>query len=74
MTPRFQLGTIVATPGALQVLDTTNTPPFVLRNRHVCGGWGVEPRENEVALHHDFRFISSDALSSEEEVWIISVT
>jgi hypothetical protein len=53
--PLFELGRVVATPGALDLLERTNTDAAVLLNRHRCGDWGaISPHDvnaNESALH-----------------------
>ncbi len=36
----FTLGQVVATPGALKVLDAHGVLPLDLLKRHVCGDWG----------------------------------
>ena len=51
MIALFTLGRVVATPGALEVLNDTGTDPAALLCRHVAGDWGEVPpedaRENE---------------------------
>jgi hypothetical protein len=37
---KFSLGQVVATPGALVLLERTNTNPLMLLNRHIHGDWG----------------------------------
>lgn len=61
-TPRFALGRVVATPGALALMHATNSNPFVLLARHVTGDWGeIDPEDvitNEDALEHGLRVLS----------------
>ena len=61
-TPRFALGRVVATPGALALIHATNSNPFVLLARHVTGDWGeIDPEDvitNEDALEHGLRVLS----------------
>ena len=73
---RFELGVVVATPGALEVLGNLEVSPSELLERHASGDWGDVPpedaRENEYALNHGFRVMSSYSLPTGERVWIIT--
>jgi hypothetical protein len=59
---RFAPGRIVATPGALALMHTTNSNPFALLAKHVTGDWGeIDPEDvitNEDALEHGLRVLS----------------
>jgi len=61
-SPRFALGRVVATPGALALLHVTNSNPFALLARHVTGDWGeIDPEDvqtNEDAVVNGFRLLS----------------
>jgi len=50
----FDLGRIVATPGALALLARTNKSSIEFLSRHVCGDWGDLDREDiaETLDHH----------------------
>lgn len=75
-TPLFALGQLLATPGALELLETHQLTalPFVLR--HVSGDWGdicVEDRQsNADALQYGYRLMSVYELSKTERLWIIT--
>lgn len=60
--PRFALGRVVATPGALALMHATNSSPFVLLVKHVTCDWGeIDPEDvvtNEDALEHGLRVLS----------------
>ena len=60
--PLFPLGQVVATPGALELMDITETSPSVLIARHVAGDWGdCHPEDVQVnndALRDGFRVMS----------------
>mgnify|MGYP001605219110 CR=1 FL=1 len=64
--PRFPLGQLVATPGALHLLALVGISPHTLLQRHVCGDWGelddTDRSENELALIHGSRLFSSYSL------------
>ena len=69
--PRFPLGQVVATPGALRVLELFSVQPFTLINRHVTGDWGDlssgDKYENEIALAEEGRILSAYVLSRQDE-------
>lgn len=60
--PRFALGQLVATPGALELLDQTGFSAFALVSRHVHGDWGDSCDEdkatNEAAVRQRMRVMS----------------
>ena len=74
--PLFPLGQMLATPGALEMLETHQLTalPFVLR--HVSGDWGdicAEDRQsNADALQYGYRLMSVYELSKTERLWIIT--
>ena len=74
--PRFLLGQVVGTPGALQALDEAGKHPFELLARHVTGDWGAIPTEdkaeNERALVHGGRIFSGYDLAGGTRMWVIT--
>ena len=54
---RFNLGQIVATPGALEALSVTGEQPYEFLNRHQQGDWGDLDDEakklNDEAVAHE---------------------
>ena len=84
--PRFALGQVVATPGALRLLQQTGTDAMALLMRHVTGDWGnicaEDAKENELSIAEGFRVMSVYALSlgdqvasdgdGRERVWLIT--
>lgn len=74
--PRFALGQIVATPGALKALEEAGKSPFEFLDRHASGDWGElgeeDKHENELSLVHGFRLLSAYKLGSGEKIWIIT--
>lgn len=75
-SPRFSLGQVVATPGALRALEISGESPLEFLRRHVTGDWGEldedDRRENELSLREGFRLLSSYRLRSGEKLWIIT--
>lgn len=61
--PLFDLGQLVATPGALAALEKTGQTAMDLLSRHVRGDWGELPKEdkdeNQSSLEKGFRLLSS---------------
>ena len=76
MIAMFTLGRIVATPGALAVLERANQSAAVFLARHSGGDWGELDRadiaENEYSLAHGFRLLSSYTTTAGEKLWIIT--
>lgn len=61
-TARFPLGQIVATPGALELLQETGFSAAALVSRHVHGDWGdlcdEDRAENDFAVTRRLRILS----------------
>ena len=74
VTPRFELGQIVATPGALNLL-TADMVTELLR-RHLSGDWGdlseADQRENEYSVKRALRIFSAYQLPDGDRIWIIT--
>jgi hypothetical protein len=74
--PLFDLGQLVATPGALAALEKTGQTPMEFLSRHVTGDWGDIPaedrKENQYSLEHGFRLLSSYRTNADEVVWVIT--
>jgi hypothetical protein len=74
--PLFTLGQVVATPGALAALEASGESLFDYVQRHLTGDWGdvsaPDVYENEYALAHDLRLLSSYKLKSGQRIWIIT--
>jgi len=72
---RFPLGRVLATPGALGLLDRCGISPVVLLRRHQCGDWGeldIEDRQaNAQALALGARLLSAYPVGS-DRLWIIT--
>ncbi|MEQ8637949.1 hypothetical protein [Gimesia maris] len=75
-SPRFLLGQIVATPGALEALETNEQQVMELLQRHAVLDPGELDEEdqhtNEVAVAHGERIVSSYLLNDETKIWIIT--
>ncbi len=73
---RFLLGHVVATPGALRALQKAEQEPQEFLNKHVNEDWGDVPeedrQENESALTHGFRILSSYTTSAGDRLWVMT--
>ena len=74
--PLFSPGRIVATPGALALLDKAQKSPWEFLSRHLRGDWGdlcqEDKAENELSLKHGFRLLSSYPVTETDTLWIIT--
>ena len=74
--PLFDLGQLVATPGALAALEKSGQSPMAFLTRHVTGDWGDIPeddrKENQFSLENGFRLMSSYTTSAGDRVWVIT--
>ena len=74
--PKFNLGQIVATPGALEVIAQGGHSPSEFLDRHIRGDWGslsADDRQlNEEALTDGSRILSAYRTSNGERIWIIT--
>jgi len=74
--PLFPLGTCVATPGALEVLEEAGVLPITLLARHVHGDWGDMDKEdcraNDHAIKDGSRIFSSYNLPTKGRIWVIT--
>ncbi len=73
----FSLGRVVATPGAIRVLEENNVDAWNLLRRHANGDWGCVPLEDQLenrrSVEEGSRILSSYAIGeSGDKVWIIT--
>jgi hypothetical protein len=74
--PKFRLGQLVATPGALRALNDAGQEPLEFIQRHVSGDWGEvneeDKQENEFSVTHGFRILSAYRTAKGEKIWLIT--
>jgi hypothetical protein len=74
--PLFELGQIVATPGAIQAMHSAGTTGRDLLARHAQGDWGdledEDKQENELSLRQGFRILSAYKMRTGIRIWIIT--
>ena len=73
---RFQLGQVVATPGALEALEEAQVGASEYLNRHQSGDFGEvddeDRAENEASLTQGYRVLSAYTLKTGTKIWIIT--
>ena len=74
--PKFELGALVSTPGALELLQAAGKQPLDYIIRHLTGDWGdLDEHDrlvNERALLHGGRLLSSYIVAADQRIWVIS--
>jgi hypothetical protein len=74
--PKFSLGQIFATPGALEALEKANQSAIEFVQRHLRGDWGdvcqEDRRANDQALLDGSRILSAYRTSLGEKLWVIT--
>lgn len=74
--PKFSLGQIVATPGALEAIRDARQSPADFFARHASGDWGElhddDRRLNNLALTDGSRLLSAYVTSKGERLWVIT--
>jgi hypothetical protein len=74
--PLFALGQVVATPGALELLEVTGQSPSQFIARHHSGDWGdalcdEDKQLNDAALQDGSRLFSAYKLGK-GKIWVIT--
>lgn len=72
----LELGTVVATPGAIEALKTAGQSPSPFLNRHLSGDWGDLDEEdrhtNDEAVNNGTRVLSAYRLKDGTQIWVIT--
>lgn len=75
-TPKFALGSLVATPGALEALERAGQSPAEFLARHAAGDWGDvskgDARLNDDAVKAGERILSAYRTQAGDRLWIIT--
>jgi hypothetical protein len=71
----FALGAIVATPRAVEVIETYKIKWLPLLHRHVTGDWGdldeADKKENDLSVQKEFRILSAYG-RGKRKLWFIT--
>lgn len=74
--PKFKLGQVVSTPGALEKAQKLGIDLMSLLVRHVTGDWGdlsnEDKKENDFSVDKRLRLMSSYKISKTDKIWIIT--
>jgi hypothetical protein len=75
--PKFSLGQLLSTPGALEAMEESNQTPMDFISRHVRGDWGEDLCEedrqlNDQALIDGSRLLSAYRTRKGVKIWIIT--
>jgi len=74
--PKFSIGQVVATPGALAALQESQDSFWSYLQRHSNGDWGEvnaeDSAENELSLREGFRLLSVYTITSGIKIWVIT--
>jgi hypothetical protein len=75
-TAKFNLGQVLATPGALEALAESGQQAAFFLNRHVVADWGEVCQEdallNDEALKDGTRLLSAYSTLKGVRIWIIT--
>lgn len=74
--PKFQVGRLLATQGALEELEKAGQSVQEFLARHIQGDWGTVCTEdaaaNEDSIRDGSRILSAYTLSSGQKLWLIT--
>ena len=74
--PKFRLGMLVSTPGALNALTEAGQSPMEFISRHIVGDWGDcdehDRQANEDALQNEDRLFSVYKTAKGVKIWVIT--
>jgi hypothetical protein len=76
LAPKFPLGQVVATPGALEAMQESGQTPDFFLDQHAQGNWGIVGAEdwrlNDEALKDGSRVLSAYLTLRGRKLWIIT--
>ena len=74
--PKFQVGQLLATPGALEALEQAGQSVHELLARHIQADWGCVCQDdafaNDEALRDGSRILSAYRLKTGVKIWLIT--
>jgi hypothetical protein len=75
--PKFDLGRVIATPGALRAIRSSGQSPTDFLRRHINGDWGEQLdghdlKQNMIALREGGRIVSAYQTRGGDDIWIIT--
>lgn len=74
--PKFPLGRVASTPGALEALRSSGETPEKFLRRHASGDWGEvdaeDKRTNDQAVGRGLRILSAYDTAKGQRLWVIT--
>ena len=75
--PKFELGRVVATPGALRAIRSSGQSENNFLRRHMNGDWGEhldghDYKANQIALREGGRLVSAFQTRAGDDIWVIT--
>ena len=74
--PKFQMGRLTSTPGALEALQEAGQSAWEFLSEHIAGRWGTvdaqDKAANDNALRDGSRILSAYRLNTGVKIWIIT--
>ncbi len=75
-SPKFPLGNVVATPGAIEAMNESGQTADFFLDQHAAGNWGTIDAEdwqsNDQALVEGTRLLSAYSTLKGVKIWIIT--
>ena len=75
-TAKFALGSVVATPGAIEAMAESGQSPEFFLQRHASGDWGQVDQEdwqlNDEAVKEGTRLLSAYTTLKGRKLWVIT--
>lgn len=72
----FELGQVVATPGALELLERHSMTPMQFLQKHCAGDFGdlcdEDKEANNEAIWNEERILSSYKVNDTNKIWVIT--
>jgi hypothetical protein len=76
VTPRFSLGRLLCTPGALVALEESNQSALEFLARHAAGNWGElcdeDKKSNDQSVIDGSRILSAFRTRMNVKLWVIT--
>lgn len=73
---RFELGMVLATPGAIEAFEKAEDGAVAYLRRHLSGDWGDldehDKQMNEDAVRYGGRILSAYRIKDGTKIWIIT--
>lgn len=74
--PAFELGQVLATPGAIETLARFAINPIILISRHLSCDWSEMDKDdqqaNQEAVKNGTRIFSSYTIAENTKIWVIT--